>query len=202
MLFYIGHSRQPAIQQSTLNWKKLPSLGSWPLRVHHRLPGFTLYQCHHLVNLSPARWWGTCKGQDPPEGIFSILGWIVSWLLAVTNSIKFHKKINSTFNDTWPSNVGNHWDLLIQVAKWKQDRRTRTGQDKTMHATLFVSLLHFVLFLALFYHTLCLFAIFSLLFVSCHVLLDSNLVCNEPQSAMRLFEIVFSTVSAVIFSIV
>ena len=35
-------------------------------------------------------------------------------------------------------------------------------QGKTMHATPFASLLHFVLFLPLFYHTLCLYAILSL----------------------------------------
>ena len=72
-------------------------------RVDHHLPGLMLYQLRYwysvlpLVTLVKFKSWKVMMDahRDLQEGIFSSLGLIVSWLLAVTNSITFHVFIST-----------------------------------------------------------------------------------------------------------
>ena len=74
----MGHSQRPANTQPH-RWKKIAFSGI-PTRLHHRLPGFMNYQCHHLR--------GLC--------VFPSLRMIVGWLLAMTHSITFLNHFFST----------------------------------------------------------------------------------------------------------
>ena len=81
--------------QRTINPKdRKNAFSGIPTRVHHRLPGLTLYPCRHLVSypcilqsgdtrkcVSPGRRWWTRVG-IPEKAVFPSLGFIVRWLLA------------------------------------------------------------------------------------------------------------------------